>query len=57
MLADAGKVGNSTEADADAIVVNCDHCGNRLEECMCACPYCGEVDGCECCLFDAATGG
>jgi len=57
MLADAGKVRNSTEAEADVIAVRCDYCGNSLEECMCACPYCGEVDGCECCLFDAATGG
>jgi hypothetical protein len=37
--------------------VNCDYCGNQIESCMCECPYCGEVDACECCLFDAATGG
>ncbi len=35
----------------------CEHCGLTLEACMCACPYCGERDSCECCLFDAATGG
>jgi hypothetical protein len=35
----------------------CDYCGNQLEACMCACPYCGKLDACECCLFDAATGG
>jgi hypothetical protein len=38
-------------------VVNCEHCGNPIDTCMCACPYCGEVDACECCLFDAVTGG
>ena len=35
----------------------CDKCGNPLEACMCTCPYCGERDACECCLYDAATGG
>ena len=35
----------------------CDYCGNRIEMCNCACPYCGETNSCECCLFDAATGG
>ncbi|HEY7110409.1 MAG TPA: hypothetical protein VH415_13355 [Nitrososphaeraceae archaeon] len=35
----------------------CENCGLTLEECMCACPYCGERNSCECCLFDAATGG
>jgi hypothetical protein len=36
---------------------SCDYCGNPIEACMCACPYCGEIDACECCLYDAATGG
>lgn len=35
----------------------CDYCGNPIESCMCVCPFCGEVEDCECCLFDAATGG
>jgi len=35
----------------------CEYCGLVLEACMCACPYCGERDSCECCLYDAATGG
>ena len=35
----------------------CDLCGNPIEACMCVCPYCGERDACECCLYDAATGG
>ncbi|HXX97388.1 MAG TPA: hypothetical protein VEL11_09765 [Candidatus Bathyarchaeia archaeon] len=38
-------------------VVICEYCGNTIDTCMCACPYCGEVDACECCLFDAVTGG
>ncbi|HZD82511.1 MAG TPA: hypothetical protein VE076_06515 [Nitrososphaeraceae archaeon] len=36
---------------------SCDYCGNPIEACMCACPYCGETNACECCLYDAATGG
>jgi hypothetical protein len=36
---------------------SCDKCGNPIEACMCTCPYCGELDACECCLYDAATGG
>jgi len=35
----------------------CEYCGNSMEACMCACPYCGELDNCECCLYDAVTGG
>jgi hypothetical protein len=38
-------------------VVICEYCGNHIDTCMCECPYCGEVDACECCLFDAVTGG
>ncbi|MFZ0515051.1 MAG: hypothetical protein WAM14_25860 [Candidatus Nitrosopolaris sp.] len=51
MLADTVNKTNSAD------VVNCEYCGNPIDTCMCACPYCGEVDRCECCLFDAATGG
>jgi hypothetical protein len=36
---------------------SCDYCGNPMEACMCVCPYCGELNGCECCLYDAVTGG
>ena len=38
-------------------VVTCEYCGNQIDTCMCKCPYCGEADACECCLFDAVTGG
>ncbi|UVS69112.1 hypothetical protein [Nitrososphaera viennensis] len=38
-------------------VVRCDNCGNPIDACMCACPYCGKKDTCDCCLLDAATGG
>lgn len=44
-------------AAASEEVAMCDNCGNQLESCMCVCPYCGKEDACECCLFDAATGG
>jgi hypothetical protein len=37
--------------------VTCENCGNPIDACMCSCPYCGQVDACECCLHDAATGG
>jgi len=36
---------------------DCQICHNPLPHCHCKCPYCGERDGCECALFDAATGG
>ncbi|MDW0281592.1 MAG: hypothetical protein QN720_03745 [Nitrososphaeraceae archaeon] len=51
-------MGNSFErtgGNEDALL--CDLCGNPIAACMCVCPYCGERDACECCLFDAATGG
>lgn len=48
-----GTVNKTNKAD----VVNCEYCGNPIDTCMCECPYCGEVDKCECCLFDAGTGG
>ncbi|HKX20858.1 MAG TPA: hypothetical protein VJM74_04230 [Nitrososphaeraceae archaeon] len=35
----------------------CEICGIAIEACTCSCPYCGERDSCECCLYDAATGG
>lgn len=35
----------------------CQKCHNPLPHCHCKCPYCSESDGCECALFDAATGG
>jgi hypothetical protein len=37
--------------------VLCEYCGNPIEACVCACPFCGESNACECCLYDAATGG
>ena len=36
---------------------DCEACKNPLPHCHCKCPYCGELNGCECALFDAATGG
>ncbi|MEO9320557.1 MAG: hypothetical protein ABI361_07795 [Nitrososphaera sp.] len=38
-------------------VIMCELCGNPLDSCMCACPYCGKLDKCECCILDAVTGG
>jgi len=35
----------------------CHLCHNPFPHCHCTCPYCGERDGCDCALFDAATGG
>ena len=37
--------------------ITCDICGIPIDACTCSCPYCGERDSCECCLYDAATGG
>jgi hypothetical protein len=36
----------------------CERCGNLMDYCKCACPYCGETAGCECSIgIDKATGG
>ncbi|MCE2497703.1 MAG: hypothetical protein J4F28_01685 [Nitrosopumilaceae archaeon] len=35
----------------------CSSCGETLDVCVCVCKFCKERDGCECALFDAATGG
>jgi len=48
-----GQVSNNDDNDG----TSCDYCGNALEACLCVCPYCGELNGCECCLYDAVTGG
>ena len=48
---------NVKQSDSKDDGTNCDYCGNPLEACMCVCPYCGELNGCECCLYDAVTGG
>ncbi len=47
--------GVSTQESDD--YTDCQICHNPLPHCHCKCPYCGERDGCECALFDAATGG
>ncbi len=36
----------------------CFACGLPLDECACVCPFCGERDGCRCCIgMGIATGG
>jgi len=36
----------------------CERCGSFMDDCRCACPYCGEIGGCDCCIgVDKATGG
>ena len=36
----------------------CGRCGEFIDDCKCACPYCGETSGCECCTgYGRATGG
>jgi hypothetical protein len=47
-----GMAGTTTTEE-----VACENCGNPIDACMCVCPYCGQKDFCECCLYDAATGG
>ncbi len=41
----------------EEVYLKCTKCENLLPHCHCKCPYCGELDKCECALFDAATGG
>ncbi len=37
---------------------SCPDCGQPLDECACVCPFCGERDGCRCCIgLGIATGG
>jgi hypothetical protein len=35
----------------------CEKCGNMIDKCECACPYCGEAGECDCCLGFTTTGG
>jgi hypothetical protein len=36
----------------------CENCGEPIDQCKCVCPYCGETDGCTCCIgSDKVTGG
>ncbi len=36
----------------------CDKCHMPIEKCICVCPYCGKVEGCDCAIgYDRATGG
>jgi len=36
----------------------CERCHMPIDECICACPYCGKIDDCECVLgYGRATGG
>ena len=38
--------------------LNCPACGRVLDDCACVCPFCGERDGCRCCIgLGVATGG
>jgi hypothetical protein len=39
-------------------IPRCERCGNPIDDCTCACPYCGETTGCDCCAgYGRATGG
>ncbi len=36
----------------------CHACSQPLDECICVCPFCGERNGCRCCIgLGIATGG
>ena len=36
----------------------CPNCNNAIDDCKCACPYCGEVGACDCAIGPGrATGG
>ena len=49
----------------DAIILSqvnelytCPNCANSIDNCRCACPYCGETAGCDCAIgHGRATGG
>ncbi len=36
----------------------CPACAHLLDDCACVCPFCGERNGCRCCIgLGIATGG
>ena len=36
----------------------CDNCGRPIDDCQCRCPYCGEIEHCDCAIgLGVATGG
>ncbi|MCS7097680.1 MAG: hypothetical protein NZ922_01710 [Candidatus Methanomethyliaceae archaeon] len=44
--------------DSKECMANCYRCCQQIDDCNCACPYCGETSRCECCIgIDKATGG
>ncbi len=51
----ADKGGAGTAGDESFVM--CVGCNKEMVVCECVCQFCGERDGCECVLFDAATGG
>lgn len=53
---DDGKAAEAAACD-EADFASCIVCDNTLEVCACVCKFCSKRDGCECALFDAATGG
>lgn len=57
ILADVDVGDDDNNSDEVVEMVFCDICGNVIDACSCVCPYCGEREGCSCCLFDATTGG
>ncbi|MGI0080368.1 MAG: hypothetical protein ACRECH_12180 [Nitrososphaerales archaeon] len=39
-------------------LMTCPNCGNLIDNCKCACPYCGENKEDDCAIgYGAATGG
>ena len=62
---DAGKGSGRGKYEATTARASCDEadfdmcvtCDETLDVCVCVCKFCKERDGCECALFDAATGG
>ena len=44
--------------DLTSDMLVCHECAEPLEACVCVCPYCGDRDGCRCCIgYGLATGG
>jgi hypothetical protein len=42
----------------DVWIPTCPVCDAFIEDCSCACPFCGERAGCTCCIgYGVATGG
>lgn len=50
--------GGQSQMSLPIEVFPCPNCGNPVDDCVCVCPYCGEIEADYCVIgYGAATGG